>query len=108
MKIKLKIDKETLLLLNNAFVNPHILTLIGETTFIKRIEKSLIIEIRDILTKKFFTQSKTSTIELYKHSAVVFYELLGIILSSGRLSPDQFVKIDGLKNEIHQKLQAIS
>ncbi|WP_052910351.1 hypothetical protein [Riemerella anatipestifer] len=107
MKLKLKIDRETILLLNKAFVNPYILTLIGETAFIKRIEKSLIIEIRDILTKKYFTQSNTSTVELYKHSAVVFYELLGVILSSSQLSPDQFIKIVKLRNEVHQKTQAL-
>ncbi|MRM94819.1 hypothetical protein D1Z98_07505 [Riemerella anatipestifer] len=107
MKLKLKIDKETLLLLNKAFNDQQILILIGETAFIKRIEKSLIVEIRDILTKKFFTQSKTSTVELYKHSAVVFIEILQAILSSGKLAPDQFVKIDRLKNETHQKIQIL-
>lgn len=107
MKIKLKIDKATLLLLNNALLDQQILMLIWETMSIKRMERSIAIEIRDIIFKKFFTQSKTSTVELYKHSAVVFLEILQVILSSGRLAPDQFIMIDQLKNEIHQKIQIL-
>ncbi|MDY3317757.1 hypothetical protein PG630_10615 [Riemerella anatipestifer] len=107
MKLKLKIDKETLLLLNKAFNDQQILILIAERMFIKAMERSIAIEIRDILTKKFFTQSKTSTVELYKHSAVVFIEILQVILLSGKLAPDQFVKIDRLKNETHQKIQIL-
>lgn len=106
MKIKFKINRETLTLLNQALNNSQILMDIGKITLTKKVPHSIIFEIREKMIKKFFTPSKTSSVEFYEHTAIVFYDILQCILSSEQLAPDQFVKIDQLKNEIHQKLQS--
>lgn len=103
-KLKIKIEKELLLTINNALNTPFVLQEIGSKNILsEKLQTSIIYEVIDIFNKKFFTTSKMAKIEIYKHSADALYLMLEVILAVCDLSIYEKNKIDQLKNEIHQK-----
>lgn len=106
MKIKIKVKKEDLLIINQALCNPLVKIKVGEILAQKKIVelyKSVVIEVWEIIGKKYFTCSKTANFEFYKHSADAFYWTLVAILEVCNLSAYEKNQIDKIKNEIHQK-----
>lgn len=105
MKISFRIKKEVLITINNALMNNKVQLMIGHQLY--TCPTSIIVEIADILEKKVFSASKTSTIVFYKHTADIFYLILGIILEVYELSIYDKVQINKLKDEVHQKKTAL-
>lgn len=104
MKTKIRVEKETLLLLGSAFNNANVQRLLTDYVKISGIEVSIIVEIRDMVLKKILGQAEKVNLTLYKHSLRGLYDFLQIVITSGSLSIDQFVKLEKLKNEIHKKI----
>lgn len=106
MQIKIKIPTETLYLLNRIISRKN---LFDELNIVGKCRQSQIIELRDIFLKKGVSvaikdYSTGITITLRYHLAHTLMELLQIILLFCGFSPYEVVKLDLLKNELHQKL----